>query len=236
MQVFDDLMIKIFEILVNVEHESLIGDIFILLCDIFCDSRKKMNEAYQPRIEFWLQYCLQTHHSVGNKFCQLWRVLLRQVRSHWDWTFDNVPINNHSNNTNTNGNNNGNVVNYNNKLDSLINLTEQLSFIIIKKDYSTLCEQILVNFEKILEIENQKTLLNGTQNSNNNNDNDTKNNPFLYNLYKSQWNDGIQLFISSLRHFDRCYNYNQKFITKYMNHPKLKNINLDSTVGDELSA
>ena len=75
---------------------------------------------------------------------------------------------------------------------------EELSFMVIKKDYTTLCHQMLINASKMFSIENKDAT------------------PFLYHLYKAQWNEGMNLFYSSLLHFDK------KFATTYLQHPKLK--------------
>ena len=88
------------------------------------------------------------------------------------------------------------------KIDSS-KYTSDLKHIIIKKDYTKLCNQVLYHGDSLML------------------DND-ENKPLLCNFINAEWNAAVKLYYATLLHFDAKYNLNGKFVTQYINQDSVR--------------
>ena len=88
------------------------------------------------------------------------------------------------------------------------------AMLIMRKDYSEFCNQLLINDAKILSIGHMSNIKHGQDHS--------QDPPMLYLSLKSGWNKAAKLFFDALLHFDKSHNLNKKFVKKYLSHPMLQ--------------
>lgn len=92
----------------------------------------------------------------------------------------------------------------------------------IQQDYASLCHEVLLNDEKLVEF--PKIISTGGKNGNimigDGNDNEYP--PLMGLMNDVNWKNGLKLFYSTLLHFDRLHDKNGEFVKQYMSHKSLQ--------------